>query len=304
MTATTERLVGTGLAIVALSLGACLLAATASASGRNAPKVRAVTGPIEGVGPKPANYDVSCPQGLKAVGGGFSTFGISISGDLVPGGGPVIAVVPVVMESRRLDGRTWRITEKAALNPAAGPAAPGGTSVSVSTYCRKVKGGVRAVEGVGSPSTSNSSPSSTDPMCPKGQVALSGGFSVSVPESGFVYPSVYESFRDGRRGWRSSAVPNTQQSTSLLGFAYCSHEVNPPRTVRRKIGSGTTAVTCAKGLAAADGGFQSDPGSVLGFSMGTNGGKKRSYPPFTAHPAGPSWIFGGPQGSTEFAYCS
>jgi hypothetical protein len=285
-------------------LGVCLFPVAASASGRAAAKVQAVTTPSQGVGPKPANYDISCPRGLKAVGGGFSTFGISISGDLVPGGGPVTAVVPVVMESRRLDGHTWRITEKAALNPAAGPVAPGGTTVTASVYCRKVRGRVRAVEGVGDLLTSNSSPSATDPKCPKGQVALAGGFSVSVPESGFVYPSVYESFRDGQRGWKSSAIPNTQQSVGLLGFVYCSHESRPPRTVRRLVGSGITAVTCAKGRAAAAGGFQSAPGSVLGFSMGSNGGKKRSYPPFTAYPAGPSWTFGGPAGTTEFAYCS
>jgi hypothetical protein len=32
---------------------------------------------------------------------------------MVPGGGPVTAVVPVVFDSRRLDSRTWRITEQA-----------------------------------------------------------------------------------------------------------------------------------------------------------------------------------------------
>jgi hypothetical protein len=297
----------TSRAAIALALPVLFFgtfSAHASAGKRGAPGVQVVTTSAEGVGPHPANYDVSCPRGLKAVGGGFSTFGIGLSG---PSGGSVTAVVPVVMESRRLDGRTWRITEKAALNPAvSGPGAPGGTTVTASVYCRKVKGEVRAVEGVGALSTSNSAPSSADPKCPRGQVAVAGGFSVTVPDSGFVYPSVYESFRDGQRAWKSSAIPNTQASTALLGFVYCSHESRPPLEVRKNRGGfpGITSVRCKKGLAAAAGGFQAPPGDWLGNSMGSVGGKHNDPPPFSAVPAGPSWSVTGAAGTTAFAYCS
>jgi hypothetical protein len=290
-----------GIAASALLLCVGVSSEDAAASKRGA-RVQAVTTSSLGVGAQPANYDVSCPRGLKAVGGGFSTFGIGTSG---PSGGSVTVVVPVIMESRRLNDRTWRITEKAALNPAAGPSSPRGTTVTASVYCRKVKGRVRAVEVVGAVSTSNSTPSSADPKCPRGQVALAGGFSVTAPDSGFVYPSVFESFRDGQRGWRSSAIPNTQSSTGLLGFVYCSHESRPPRAMRRNRGyPGITSVRCGKGSAAAAGGFQSAPGEGLGLSTGSIGGKKPSYPPLSAYPAGTSWIFRGAAGTTVFAYCS
>jgi hypothetical protein len=304
-------LIRIALAVAVLCVASLFIHADSVAAVK--PRVKAVSTRVLGVGPNPANYDVSCPRGLKAVGGGFSTFALSVAGDpnLVPGGGPVTAVVPVVLESRRLDARTWRITERAAANPAAGPVAPGGTSVVASVYCRKVKGRVTAVEGVGAPSNASSSPSTTDPRCPGGRVALSGGWSLAAtPESGFFYPSVYESFRDGSRAWRTSAVPGTEARVALLGFAYCARERKPPRTSRRTVSAGTASASCAKRRAAAAGGFQSAPGAVIQLSTGTTGGKKRGYPPYRAYPAGPVWFVApGPFDAagvttTAFAYCS
>ena len=300
------------IAVVALlALAIAVIHPPAASAKWNGSRVRGVSSPSEGVGSKAANYDVSCPRGLKAVGGGFSTFGISVAGDLVPGGS-AIAVVPVVFESRLLNARTWRVTERAAVNPAAGPAAPQGTSVIASVYCRKVKGRLTTVEDIGAPSSTPSSPSSADPRCPRGRVAVGGGWSVQLSEeSGFVYPSIYESFRDGSRAWKTSAIPGSGESLDTFGLVYCARERKPPRTSRRTVTSGLATVGCAKGLAAAAGGFQATRGAVIQTSTGSSGGKKRSYPPGKAYPAGPSWGVGAgtfglapTSAATVFAYCT
>ncbi|HEY7121816.1 MAG TPA: hypothetical protein VH329_04590 [Solirubrobacterales bacterium] len=295
--------------VVATAVALQLSSSSAAAAQRNS-TVRAVSTPSMGVGPTAANYDVSCPKGQKAVGGGFNTVGILVAGDLVPGGGPVPAVVPVVFESRRLDSRTWRVTERAALNPAVASFAPNGTTVTASVYCRKVKGRVLARLEVGDVARPGSPPSTGDPSCPKRYVALSGGWSVSTgPETGFLYPSIYESFRDGRGAWRSSVAANTESTADMIALVYCSKERKPPRTRRLTGGSGSILVSCPKGLAAAAGGFKSAPGYVPTQSIGSSGGKKPSYPAVTAYPAGPVWMvgagsFGPPLTTTAFAYCS
>ena len=308
-----------GLAVLLGCGTVCLLVALtcsdAAIAAKHHSRVSAVSTPTLGVGPTPANYDVTCPRGLKAVGGGFNTSGISIAGPLVPGGS-AIAVVPVVYESRRLNARTWRVTEKAALNPAVPSFAPRGTTVTASVYCRKVKGRVTAVEGLGSSSTTPSSPSTADPRCPKGRVAVGGGWSVQLSDErtpsarGFFLPSIYESFRDGSRRWRTSAVPSSGETLNTFGLVYCAHERKPPRTIRRTVSSGAASVRCGGGLAAAAGGFQTTPGAVIQTSIGSSGGRKRSYPPGTTYPAGPSWMVGtdpidGPSTPImAFAYCS
>lgn len=303
MTVAARGRLGIAGAVVFTALSAlALLAPAESGAARRPAHVTVVATPTEGVGSDPANYDVTCPRGLKAVGGGFNTFGFAREG---PGGGLVTAVVPVVMESRRLNARTWRVTERAAINPVVTPA-PQGTTVSASVYCRRVKGPVTAVEGVGARSTDASSPSSADPKCPKGTVALSGGWSVTAA-SGFAYPSVYESFRDGSRAWKSSAVPGSQPSVGLLGFAYCAHARKPPR--RRLVkGSGTVYARCTNNLTAAAGGFQAMPGTFVQVSTGsTIRDKRQPYQPTNPYPAGPTWASGSGglyAPSTGFAYCS
>ena len=290
-------------AVVFTALSALILLAPAeSGAARRPAHVTVVATPTEGVGSDPANYDVTCPRGLKAVGGGFNTFAYVLLGP----GGPVTAVVPMVMESRRLNARTWRVTERAAENPVVASSSARGTTVSASVYCRRVKGPVTAVEGVGALSTNASSPSSADPKCPKGTVALAGGWSVTAA-SGFAYPSVYESFRDGSRAWKSSAVPGSQPSVGLLGFAYCARARKPPR--RREVTSiGTIFARCKNNLTAAAGGFQATPGTFIQVSTGsTIRNKRQSYQPTTPYPAGPTWASGsgGLNAPTiGFAYCS
>ena len=280
----------------------------AAAAQRHA-KVMAVSTPGLGVGPRAANYDVSCPRGLKAVGGGFSSPAIGVAGSLVPGGS-AIAVIPVVIESRRLNARTWRVTERAALNPAVASFAPQGTTVTASVYCRKIKGRVTSVFGAAGPSTTSSSPSTAEATCPKGRVALAGGWSLGVSDSGFVDPSVYESFRDGSRAWRVSATPNTDSQVSTLAYAYCARERKPPRTRRRAVKSSITPVVCPEGLAAAAGGFQSVPGAVIQESIGSSARKDGRFKPNVPYRAGRNWRIGAgpleapPTTTTAFAYCS
>ena len=301
MTIASPSRLGIAGAVVFTALFAlALLVPGESGAARRPAHITVVATPNEHVGSDPANYDVSCPRGLKAVGGGFNTFGSALPG---PGGGLVTAVVPVVMESRRLNARTWRVTERAALNPVTSAQ---GTTVSASVYCRRVKGPVTAVEGVGPLSTSASLPSSADPKCPKGTVALSGGWSATAA-SGFAYPSVYESFRDGSRAWKSSAIPGSQPSVGLLGFAYCAHARKPPRR-RQVMSSGTVFARCTNNLTAAAGGFQATPGSFVQVSTGsTIRDKHQPYQPTIPNPAGPTWASGSGglyAPSTGFAYCS
>jgi hypothetical protein len=294
---------------VVLTVAALLLLspATSHAFGhkhKDQPAVTGVTAPSQGVGTAPVTVDARCRSG-KAVGGGFQTFAIGID----TGSGPTVALIPVILESRRLDSRTWRVTEQGVRNPQTPSSVPG-TNLTVSVYCmRHLR--VSEVIAAGVPSTASSTPSTVNPTCSAHKVAIAGGFSLSpLPGTGFAYPSVYENRRRGNRSWRSSAVPGAQASVQLTGYAYCSRRAKPPRMRTWQVSStpGTGPVhVCGGGLAASAGGWLSSPGTVIVASEGTSGGKKRSYPPGTAYPAGQSWWVAPDHlgaSTTGFAYCS
>jgi hypothetical protein len=297
-----------GLAAV-LTVGALFLLspATSQAAGpkpKDRPAVTGATAPSQGVGTAPVTVDARCPSG-KAVGGGFQTFPIGIDA----GSGPTVALMPVILESRRLDPRTWRVTEQGVRNPQTPSWVPG-TNLTVSVYCmRHLR--VSEVIAAGAPSVASSTPSTANPICPAHKVAISGGFSLSpLSGTGFSYPSVYENLRSGNRSWRSSAVPGERPSVQLTGYAYCSKRAKPPRMRTWQVSStpGAGPVrACSGGLAASAGGWLSSPGTTIVASEGTSGGKKRSYPPGTAYPAGQSWLVAPDHlgvSTTGFAYCS
>jgi hypothetical protein len=297
-----------GLAVVITVCALLLLSpATSQAAGpkhKDHPAVTGVTAPSQGVGTAPVTVDARCPSG-KAVGGGFRTFAISFDA----GSGPTVALMPVILESRRLDPRTWRVTEQGVRNPETPSWVPG-TNLTVSAYCmRHLR--VSEVIAAGARSTDSSTPSSANPTCPAHTVAISGGFSLSpLSGTGFAFPSVYANLRSGNRGWRSSAVPGEQPSVQLTGYAYCSKLAKPPRVRSWQVSStpGAGPVrACNGGLAASAGGWLSSPGTTIVASEGTSGGKKRSYPPGKAYPAGQSWWVAPDHlgaSTTGFAYCS
>jgi hypothetical protein len=253
------------------------------------------------------SLEPKCPHKTRAIGGGYSSWGIAIGNGTDP---PITVALEAVYESRRASNRAWRSSAVLLRNPAAPPTAAGPNPFSAWSYCKPFKGKVRASSATGSSATSAAQSSTARASCPKRSVALSGGFSTTpLPGPGLTYPAIYESFRSGQRAWMASAVPGSQPSVSITSYAYCIHAIRPPMKRRHtKAQSGiVSSDPCPKGLQVGAGGFRTPLGGAVGFSEATNEPNRQVFPG-TAYRTGRSWIIQGGSPSngpvTVFGYCS
>lgn len=105
----------------------------------------------------------------------------------------------------------------------------------------------------------------TTAICPKGTVAVGGGFGTSVPSPGSQWIAVYESQRVGSREWHVSGVQMFTGSGLLTAFANC-ERVNgkvKPRASTIALGAPASTVTgfaaCPRGSKVVGGGFSVPP---------------------------------------------
>jgi hypothetical protein len=297
--------------VLAIAVFVVLCATPAADAKRERPegKIRVVT--ITGQIPSdaPASVDPRCPRGLKAVGGGFRSFAIVVSGSGVPGGGPVVREVPVILESRRLHRSAWHISAQLVRNPVVA-SGPGTTTLYASVYCKAFPGKVSEVSAAGQVSASSATPSTATASCRRGRTAIAGGFSAApAPGPAFVFPSIYESFRLGKRAWQSSAIPGNQPVVGVTSYVYCVKGGSAPvKRVGRRASGLTSSRECPKGLRAGAGGFQVAP--TPGTVVITSEGPSLSERPGTASAGGKFWYIGvfssgsDPGGRTVFVYCS
>jgi hypothetical protein len=294
---------------IAASVVLCIAPAAEAKKEGSQGKIRAVTITAQIPSEAPASVDPTCPRGLKAVGGGFRSFAIVVSGSGVPGGGPVVREVPVVLESRRLHRSAWHISAQLVRNPVVAPG-PGTTTLYASVYCKALPGKVSEVSAVGQVSASSATPSTATASCRRGRTAIAGGFSAApAPGPGFVFPSIYESSRLDQRAWRSSAIPGDQPSVGITSYAYCLKGGSVPvkRVGTRPSGLASSRL-CPKGLRAGAGGFRVAP--APGTVVNTSEGPSASERPGTPSAGGTFWWIGvfsagsDPGARTVFSYCS
>jgi hypothetical protein len=263
---------------------------------------------------QPTSLEVACPSGMKAVAGGFS--GIVVSSFDPSTGVRTLVDLTVVFESRRASPTSWRTSGMKLHNPAARPVPlpPGTFDLRSISYCRKFRSGVLEVGSAGPTVSGASAISTAKASCPRSRFPIAGGFSSSPPGPGFTYPSLYESFPVGRRGWRASANPATQGSVSVSSYVYCARGPQPPlrRTGTKSIPGTIGTRACPKRLQTSGGGFRIAPneGAVVGASQAVPGRNVRELGPGVPYPVGGTWnvnggnALGGGTVPTAFGFCS
>lgn len=140
-----------------------------------------------------------------------------------------------------------------------GPFAAGASAAKT-----RVAVGVATLTGFNTPGTAQAN-------CPRGTVAVSGGFGQTPAASiaGGHYVAVYDSHRFGARAWKVSGVQAQTGSSTLTAYAYCRAEKKPKELVKSfTLGAAsrseaTAIATCPKGLRPISGGFKVPPLQVV-----------------------------------------
>jgi hypothetical protein len=274
-----ERRAGGSLALVAaLAMGLVVLLATGGfAAGALKEKSRTFTVSSGAAGEGTAK----CKKGQEAVAGGF--FGPA---DFVAD--PHL-VVP--FDSSRAGKRKWRYR--------AFSLSVGDDQASTYAYCDPDKPRLKAKSAT---TTTDDTAVSVTARCPRGNEAVSGGFSTdSVDE--FVW--VVASKRIGKRKWQSEFVNPTDDPIGFTSFAYC--DKSEPRLKQRSEAitvesPNTASVTakCRRGRSLFSGGFDggfSEADSVFPFVNGSRRSGRRGWEVTAA--LGMS----NPAEITAYAYC-
>jgi hypothetical protein len=111
--------------------------------------------------------------------------------------------------------------------------------------------------------TGANTPGSAQANCPRGTVAVSGGFGQTPPAdltSGH-YVNVHDSHRLGARAWKVSAVQYGSATSTLTAYAYCRAQKRPKQIVKSvpllaaARYEATAIATCPGGLHPISGGF-------------------------------------------------
>lgn len=227
--------------IALASMLALAIAAPAAAQVRQAQFVSDYGG-SDSSGPK--NWEVACPAGLLALGGGEQIFGNRL-------GVSAIASVPL-LEVGTGDPIGWfgEATEIVATATS--------WSVGVSAICGRVEGLERHV----ATSASTSVIKSVEVSCPAGKEALSGGFELLGSTTGVAvyasYPAI-DPESGAPTGWIAAAYEETDTSASwsIRAEVLCANETSFPfasttRFVSNQFGLGD--LTCPRGWIATGGG--------------------------------------------------
>jgi hypothetical protein len=257
----------------------------------------------------PTTLEPQCPGKTKAIGGGFTAGVVTQSG--------VVTDASIPFESRLAGPQAWRTSAVQLHDPAANPLPlpPGARNFSAWVYCRKFKGGLQEVSRSGPLVTSAEAKSTARASCPRGRVAIAGGFSASpAPGPTFQYPSIYESFRSGQRAWTASANPSHQPSVAITSYVYCARHARAPLTrVGTKSVPGPTGTrSCPKRLQVGDGGFKLAPNSnaVIEASFAGLAGPPPTHEPGVLYATSGTWnvtggsLVGVSPPPVAFGYCS
>jgi hypothetical protein len=157
--------------------------------------------PPPGPGANTVSLTPTCPSGTKAVSGGFDNpdaFAMGSSGALV-----------FPYRSLMRGQRRWL-------------AAASNVSNEKTTF----KAFIRCRDGESLKTKRNSEAAETDEgfdlaaRCARKQRVVSGGFDLEEPYVGGLGPTVFESRKQGKRGWTVSGV-NTGEAVTVTAFAYC-----------------------------------------------------------------------------------
>lgn len=152
-------------------------------------------------------------------------------------------------DAGRLGGASLVCAALLSLGPVTG-------AIAASTAAPRYGIGTVTLSGANAPGTATAS-------CPKGTVAVSGGFSQSPPAetSPGHYVNVHDSHRVGSRSWTVSGVQFYNSTSTLTAFAYCRAGKKPKQAAGTShLGAAarseaTAIATCPKNQSAIAGGF-------------------------------------------------
>jgi hypothetical protein len=190
----------------------------------------------------------TCPKRTRAIAGGFSA-------ELHP-----VSVVFVPYESRRITGRSWRIS--AGLNAQGSPEP---AKLTAFAYCLKMKR--RPFEVPARRRLPGASTAAPAARCPRGTRLLSGGFGVSAPDltAPAVFAIVYASARSAKRAWLSSFANSAGPTRIASTYAYCVKGKHRKPLSKRV---GTTALGPSAGISLATATTSPCPGGRRALSGG------------------------------------
>jgi hypothetical protein len=211
---------------IAVSVGP----ASASAGTRSASFVLPANGAV-------GTTTAKCPSGRRATGGGFQT-------------SPPGFINILVYESRKVGQRSWRVSAVES-GVGSGPTAVTGF-VSCSRDAPKTEAG--SVTMLVLPGGI----SSADADCASGTKAQAGGFLTNVPDFVTSAALLVDSFRSGKRTWRSRAQ-QVSGSPTITSYVYCADAKKPAArtgSVTSSMGNVTAlSAECKHGTKVASGGF-------------------------------------------------
>jgi hypothetical protein len=159
----------------------------------------------------------------------------------------VMADLKGVGRAGRLLGVGGACAALLALGPLAAGASAGKTRVAVGT----------------TPLTGANTAGSAQANCPRGSVAVSGGFG-QTPAADLTsghYVNVHDSHRFGARAWRVSGVQYGSATSTLTAYAYCRAQKKPKQVIKSypllaaARYQATAVATCPSGLRPISGGF-------------------------------------------------
>jgi hypothetical protein len=211
------------------------------------------------LGGSPVSVAPECPNGTRAVGGGFRAGGLVLNPAT---GSSRVGEQTLVYESRLASATSW-VTS--AVTYGEGQSGPFATSLGLTakTYCRRFKGSITEAVSTGPSVTEASAASTATAACPGRTDAIAGGFSAApIAESLSGYPSIYDSYPVGRRFWVVSANPWTSSAVGVTSYVYCAKR--DKAAAWRAGTSPPEEVQCPRRLQVSDGGFRLTPdfGSV------------------------------------------
>jgi hypothetical protein len=138
-----------------------------------------------------------CRRGQEAVSGGFAN---SATDEFV---------LPLV--SKRIGKRKWEV---AFSNLSAVL-----FDVTAYVYCDKSE--PRLKERSETITVESPNIESVTARCKRKHRVVSGGFEAEFSESGFIFPSVHTSRRDGKRGWEATGAVGMSEPAEITAYAYC-----------------------------------------------------------------------------------
>jgi hypothetical protein len=239
---------------VLLLVGAAQLGWAKSGQGTGPPLEQ--TASASAIGPETtASATATCPPGTRATGGGFRA----------PSS---VDAVALVYESVKVRQRAWRASVQLL-----DIGAPSSLTITTYVYCRAQYPHTTTETSTVPTSGQTEVGPTASASCPRGQLAVGGGFRMPPPLSGPTVRSLYfDSLRSGTSAWNTKVVTGPAGVSSVTGEVYCARRIASPAEASgtsapnsRDFTTSTASAACAAPSTPLAGGFSQPDSDVNSF---------------------------------------